>query len=696
MQANAAEGIRVGAASSQNEVWFALGVVLMLTVLFIPLPAVMIDLGLAASIAAAVLILMVALWVQRPLEFSSFPTILLIVTMLRLALNVATTRLILAEGAHGPTSAGHVISGFANLVMGGDFVIGLVVFLILLTVNFIVITKGASRIAEVGARFALDGIPGKQMAIDADLSAGLIDEKEAQRRRRELDEESSFFGAMDGASKFVRGDAIAGLIILSINVVGGILIGTLRQGMPLAAAADTFIRLAVGDGLVSQMPALIISLAAGLVVAKGGARGSVERAVFGQLGRHPSALIVTGGLMGLLALTPGLPFLPFAALGVGAAAVGYVIVQERRNAQLAEEAEVRHRQEQNAQDSGQIVRSALRTNDIEVALGSQLSSVFLKQQEELSQRVAKIRRKFASKFGFVVPEIQLLDDQSLAPKAYQIRVQGAIVATYELSIGDVLVIKGDGPSPTIPGVVTREPAFGLKALWISETFAKELRREGFTPVDSITVMLTHLSEAIRSHLSELFSYRDLHQLLDSMTPEYRKLLDEVRPSHISNAGILMVLKRLLAERVSIKNIHLILEGIATIAPHSRQVEQITEHVRQRISNQLCSDLLNGGALNLVGLGGQWDLAFQESIRRDQKGEAVDFDMAPRLIEEFTQKIKKAVEAQHEKGEQLILLTTAEARPFVRMIVERLPSAPVVLSHAEIARGVTVKMVGTLA
>jgi flagellar biosynthesis protein FlhA len=681
--------------SSMKDFGFAFGVIFIVAILFLPLPAFMIDLGLALSIAASILILMVALWIQRPLDFSAFPTVLLIVTMLRLSLNIATTRLILTEGAHGQTSAGYVIAGFANFVIGGDFFIGVVVFLILLTVNFIVITKGASRIAEVGARFALDGIPGKQMAIDADLSAGLIDDREAQRRRRELEEESSFFGAMDGASKFVRGDAIAGLMITGINVFGGIVIATWRHGMPLSEAVDVFTKLSVGDGLVSQIPALIISLAAGLVVAKGGTRGSVEKAVLGQLGGHPKALTVTGVIMGLLALVPGLPFMPFAVLGASAAAAGYLIPRRWADERAEAEAKVVHANQKDAEDSRQSVKSALKINEVEIVFGHQLSALLLRRHDELAQRVSKLRRKFAQQYGFVIPEIHLSDDFSIPPRGYQVRIHGAALASHELPVGDVLVIVGDGPKPSVAGVETFEPAFGLRAVWIPEVFAKEVKREGFTPVDTMTVMLTHLSEAMRNNLAQLFSYRDMQQLIDGLSPEYKRLLDEIRPAHISFSGIQAVLKMLLAERVSIRNIQLILEAIAEISPHSRRAEQVAEHVRSRISQQICGDLAKNGVLSVLRLGSRWDLAFHESLKRDQRGEVVEFDIDPRLIEEFSRDAARVVKGHTDAGEQFVIVSTVEARPFVRMVIERIfPTMPV-LSHAEVARGVQVKALGSI-
>ncbi len=415
-----------------QDVGFAVGIVFIVTVLFLPLPAILIDLGLAFSIALAVLILMVALWIQKPLDFSAFPTVLLIATMLRLSLNIATTRLILSNGAEGYAAAGHVIAGFANFVMSGDFVIGTIVFVILITVNFVVITKGATRIAEVGARFTLDAIPGKQMAIDADLNAGTIDDKEATRRRRELEEESAFFGSMDGASKFVRGDAIAGLIITAVNVFGGIVIGVTRHDMSPAAAADVFTKLSVGDGLVTQIPALIVSLAAGLLVSKGGVRGSTEKAVFGQLGNYPRALMLAGVSMFVLALAPGLPFLPFALLAALLGFTAYIIPKRRAEARAAEEATAQAVADAAHEEARLSVRESLRTSEIELCLGKQISGALLKVHGELSQRVAKMRRNFATQYGFVVPEIKLTDDLAIPPKSYRIKVHGTVVASEEL------------------------------------------------------------------------------------------------------------------------------------------------------------------------------------------------------------------------------------------------------------------------
>ncbi len=688
--------IPIPKASPQGrDVGFALGIVAILCILFLPIPPFLIDVGLAISIALSVLILMVALWIQRPLDFSSFPTVLLIVTMVRLSLNIATTRVILSHGNEGHGAAGNVIQGFANLVMSGDFVIGVIVFMILITVNFIVITKGATRIAEVGARFTLDAIPGKQMSIDADLSAGIIDEKEAQRRRSELEEESSFFGAMDGASKFVRGDAIAGLIITAINVFGGIIIGYFRHGMPIGEAADVFVKLSVGDGIVSQIPALIVSLAAGLLVTRGGTSGSTDKAVLDQLGGYPRALWTSAGLMALLSIIPGLPFVPFMTLaglmGFGAWIIPRRIEAENKVRREDEEKKVVQTKEAE-KDS---VKSVLKTSEIELALGKQVSTRLLGQHQELAFRVGKMRKKFATQYGFVVPEIKVSDDISIPEKSYGIRIHGTTIASNALRVGDVLVVTGSGRKPSIPGDEIREPAFGMPAVSILETFAEDLKREGFHPIDNVSVVLTHLSEVIRNNLPQLLSYKDVKILIERLDPEYKKLADEICSSHMSYSGLQAVLKLLLAERVSIRNLHLILEAVAELAPHVRKTEQIVEHVRVRMSQQLCGDLADNGVLRVLRLGNKWDMLFHQALKRDNKGEVIEFDIDPRTLEEFSEQATKVIREFMDRGLPFVLVTSPETRSYVRMIIERLFATLPVLSHVELAKGLEIKILGAI-
>ena len=690
-----ASSIKPVESKSGQDVGFALGIVFILTVLFLPLPAWMIDLGLAFSIALSVLILMVALWIPRPLDFSAFPTVLLLATLLRLSLNIATTRLILANGAEGHEAAGYVIAGFANFVMGDDFVIGTIVFVILITVNFLVITKGATRIAEVGARFTLDAIPGKQMAIDADLNGGLIDDKEATRRRRELEEESAFFGSMDGASKFVRGDAIAGIIITAVNVFGGIIIGVTRHDMTPAAAADVFTKLSVGDGLVTQIPALIVSLAAGLLVSKGGTRGSAEKAIFGQLGHYPRALLMASSVMFLLAVAPGLPFVPFAVLGGSLAFMAYMIPRRKAEALAIEDAKVREAADLAADEVRQSVKESLKTAEIELCLGKQVASSFMRSHNELTQRVSKMRRHFAKQYGFIVPEIKLTDDLGIPPKTYQIKIHGTVVAGEELRIGEVLVVTGEGPRPDVPGDETREPAFGMKAMWVSESFINNVKREGYAPVDIMSVLLTHMREVIRNNLAQLLSYKDMRTLLDRLEPEYKRLIEEMIPSQLSYSGLQAVLKLLLAERISVRNLHLVLEAIAEVAPHVRRAEQLAEHVRMRMAQQICGDLSENGVLKVLRLGNRWDLAFHQSLKRDAKGEVIEFDIDPRLIEQFGTEAAKVVRTHMDQGNQFVLVAAPDVRPYLRMVTERLFATLPVLSHVEIARGVQIKSLGTI-
>lgn len=686
----------ISGIKSNRDMSFAVFVVIILTAFFLPVPAFMIDIGLAFSFALSVLILMVGLWIVRPLDFSAFPTVLLLATLLRLSLNVATARLILSNGQQGYNAAGHVVGGFSRFVMAGDFVIGVIVFLILLTVNFLVITKGSTRIAEVGARFTLDAIPGKQMAIDADLSAGLIDEKEARTRRLELEQESAFFGSMDGASKFVRGDAIAGLIITAVNVFGGIIIGVTRHGMSMADAADVYTKLSIGDGLVSQIPSLIVSLAAGLLVSKGGNKGSAQEAIVRQLSAYPKALLVASGLLGVMAILPGLPFFPFAMLSAVMASGAFIIPRKWDNERKSRAEADKIADDKREAEEKNSVKDVLRTTEVELCLGKQLATTMLVAQGELAHRVAKMRRKFAQQFGFVVPEIRLSDDFTLPPKSYVIKIHGTAVASFELRLGDVLVIPGDRPPPELPCDEAKEPAFGMPALWVQEVFSSELRRTGYVPIDVMSVMLTHLSEIIRNNLSQLLSYKDMRILIDRLEPEYKKLLEETCPAHLSFSGLQAILKLLLAERVSIRNLHLILEAVAEIAPHVRKPEAIVEHVRMRMSQQMCGDLAQDGILKVMRLGGRWDLAFHQSLKRDNRGEVIEFDIDPRLIEQFAADATRALKPHMDKGQRLVLVTAPEARPYVKMITDRLfPNLPV-LSHVEISRGIQVEAMGVIA
>lgn len=680
---------------SSKDIGFALSIVFVLCVFFLPIPPFLLDIGLAFSIGISVLVLMVSLWIQKPLEFSSFPTVLLVATILRLSLNIATTRLILSHGSDGESAAGFIIAGFARLIMSGDFVIGLTVFSIIITVNFLVITKGATRIAEVGARFTLDAIPGKQMAIDADLSAGIIDEHQAQLRRRELEEESAFFGSMDGASKFVRGDAIAGLIILAVNIFGGIIIGVTRHGMTLAAAADAYTKLSVGDGLVSQIPALIVSLSAGLLVSKGGMRGSAEQNILRQLGMYPRALSVSAALLVLLGMMPALPFFPFFTLGAGMALIAYLIpLQARKSVEnnLVQQRLIDQKVIDEAKDSP---TELLRTPVVEIIFGKQLWASMLSRTSELNERVRKIRRNFAREYGFIFPDIRLTDSLDIGPKSYQIFIQGACIASYELQLRRNLIIYGSGRPPGISGDHTIDPAFGMNALWIADGLIDEARNAGFSPVDPVTVLLTHISEILRTHLAILLTYKSMRGLIDRLDPEYRRLIDEIIPNHLSYSTFHSILKSLLAERVSIRNLELILEAIAEIAPFVRRPEAISEHVRMRLASQICSDLSVDGALRLLRLGSHWDQFFHDSIKKDSKGDIIGFDADPGMIEKFAADSSTAIRRYMDQGDIFAILTSPDSRSYVRLIVGRMHPSQAVLSHVEIGSGVKIQYIGTI-
>ena len=679
-----------GSLRNSGDMAFAVAVAGIICLLFLPVPALVIDFGLSLSIAASIVILSVAIWIGKPTDLSAFPTILLLVTILRLGLNIASARLILSHGAQGELAAGHVIAGFSRVVMGGDFVIGIIVFVIVMTINFVVITKGATRIAEVGARFTLDSIPGKQMAIDADLSSGLINEQQAQQRRRELEEEISFFGAMDGASKFVRGDAIAGIIILGVNSIGGILLGVFRHNLSIGQAIEVFTRLSIGDGLVTQIPALIVSLAAGMVVAKGGTRGSADVAVLGQLRSYPRALNAAAGMIAAMALLPGMPAIPFLLIGALTAWAARNVTQARANAAAPLAL---------AAPEGAVqapVEVPQKPPVIELALGRQLSSRFLGPRSDLSRRVGRLRKTLSHSCGFVIPEILVREDYDCPIGQYRIFIHGALVGKANLDLGQVLVVTGSGARPTIEGVEVREPAFGARALAFAEGLADEIARQGFDPISPESVLLTHLGETLRDNLGVLFSYRDLRLLTDGLDQEYRRLFEEICPGQISATTLLNVCKGLLGERVSIRNLSLVLEGVAEVAGFVKKVEPIVEAVRLRIAPQICGDNSPDGILRILKLGSVWDEKFSACMKRDGKGEIIEFALEPQAIESFGKQAAAAIERQIGTGAPFVIVAGQEARPFVRLLTARINPGIPVLSHLEIAKCKEIDVVGSIA
>ena len=676
----------------RGDLALAIGVMSILVVLILPLPAILLDFSLAISIILSVLILMTALFIHAPLEFSAFPTVLLIATMLRLALNLASTRLILAHGHEGTAAAGHVIEAFGNFVMSGNFVIGIIVFTILVIVNFVVITKGSGRIAEVAARFNLDAMPGKQMAIDADLSAGLINETDARARRKNLEDESSFYGAMDGASKFVRGDAIAGLLVVFINVIGGMIIGIAQQGLPFAEAARSYTLLTVGDGLVTQIPALIVSTAAGLLVSKAGIGGGVDKALLRQLSEYPKALGMSAAVMIVMALLPGIPMLPFLSLGVGAASMAFMIQKRTRlaAAAVASKADAAAK----AEPSEEPISASLKMDDLKIELGYALLPLVNAPDgsDRLTEQIKALRRSLASEMGFVMPAVRILDNVQLEANAYLVKLKEVDAGNGRVWPGQYMVMDPGGAQVNLPGLHTTEPTFGLPATWIDAALKEEASIKGYTVVDAATVLATHLTEVLKTNMAELLSYGEVQKLLKELPKEQGDLVKDIVPSHLTVSGIQRVLQLLLAERVSIRDLATILEGIADALAFTRNPAYLVEHVRARLARQICAQHSSqGGYLPLIALSAKWEQAFAESIVG--QGEDKSLSMAPSKLSEFIMLVRERFEQAAREGEAPVLVTSPGVRPFVRSIVERFRSQTTVLSQSEIHPRARLKTVG---
>jgi flagellar biosynthesis protein FlhA len=686
---------KIAQAAKRGDIMLALGVVAILVVLILPLPRWLLDVALAFSITFSVLILMTALFVEKPLDFNAFPTVLLLATMIRLSLNLASTRLILADGHEGTHAAGEVIEAFGGFVMGGNFVIGIIVFAILVIVNFIVITKGSGRIAEVSARFSLDAMPGKQMAIDADLSSGLIDEETAKTRRKELEEESSFFGAMDGAAKFVRGDAIAGLLITFINVIAGMIIGVLQQDLTFGEAADTYTRLTVGDGLVSQIPALIVSTAAGMVVTKAGVAGTTEVALFKQLGGQ-KALGLVSFLMFALAILPGIPAIPFLALGFACGGAAYFVNYRERTLKEQAIQELEQEKVDPKAQAEEPISTALKIDHIRLEMGYGLLTLINapKDGHKLTDQIKALRRQLATEVGFVMPSVRIQDNMQLPANTYVIRVKEIEAGRAELRPNMLLVMDPRGEEISIPGEKTMEPTFGLPAMWIEESNREEALFRGYTVVDPATVVTTHITEIIKDNMSELLSYAETQKLLDDLDKEHQKLIGDMIPSQISLGGLQRVLQNLLGERISIRDLPTILEGVYEACGTTRNVMMITEHVRARLARQISNMNTNEqGFMPLVTLSPQWEQTFAESLVG--QGDDRQLSMPPSKLQEFITQLRSTFERQAMMGEQPVLLTSPTIRPFVRSIVERFRPMTVVMSQNEIYPKAKIKTVGQI-
>jgi flagellar biosynthesis protein FlhA len=651
----------------QPTVLLALALMAVIAMMVLPVPAWLLDIGLALSFALAILMLTVALFIERPLDFSAFPTILLASLLLRLSLNVSSTKLIIGQGHTGTDAAGHVIEGFASFIMGDNLILGLVIFCVLLIVNFMVITKGAGRMAEVGARFALDGLPGRQLAIDADMAAGAITHAEAKERRERELAETTFFGSLDGASKFVKGDAVAGLLITLLNIVMGLIMGIFVHGMEVGRAVETYTILTVGDGLVSQIPAVIISVAAALLLARGGSTGAADVSFFRQLGRYPAALATVAVLMALFALVPGMPFLPFM---LGAVGLGLLARQTARRPEAPPVPVL----EDTPASAKRPLGDVLDFDEIHVEFAPDLVSMVLDPATGLDGRIGNMRSHIAAQFGLILPEIRLTDEPSLPPGSYRIRIQGVTRVTNRLMPGRCLALLTD-QAEAPPGLDVAEPVYGTPARWIDRDQQEAAILAGLTVVSAPEVLATHLLEVIRDHLARLLSLRGLRRLLDEFVnlsdrtraEANRRLLDELIPDKVPLDLLLAVLRLLLEERVSIRNLPLILEAI-TEARGLPSPEAICEHVRQRLGFQLVADLRReDGTIPLIQLAPEWERIFRDYQVEGERGSrdiALPPEQFTRLAGLMAERLSQAAEA----GAQAGFVTSAARRRFLRTVL----------------------------
>ncbi|MEM6309048.1 MAG: flagellar biosynthesis protein FlhA [Pseudomonadota bacterium] len=680
-------------------VMLAVALMAVIVMMVLPMPAWVLDVGLAASFALAILIFTITLFIERPLDFSAFPTILLASLMLRLSLNVSSTKLIIGQGHTGTHAAGEVIQGFANFVMGGSVFLGLVVFCVLLIVNFMVITKGATRMAEVGARFALDGMPGKQLAIDSDMSAGAITHQEAKARRELEQAETTFFGSLDGASKFVKGDAIAGLLITLLNLIAGLIMGIAVHGMPLANAFETYAILTVGDGLVSQIPAVVISIASALLLARGGAKGATDLAVFNQLGKHPAALTTVAVLMAMFGLVPGLPFAPFMLGGAGLAVASYLISKR-----MKQDVEIPiHQDDPPVATAEKSLGDVLELDDIHVEFAPDLVNMVLDPGTGLDARIANMRTHVASHFGLILPEIRLTDDPGLPSGVYVLRIQGVEQARGTVRSNEILALTPEDSSKMPTGQDTNEPVYGAPARWIGQKDQETAVVSGITIVTPTEILATHLLEVVKRNFSRLLTLKSLRRLLNEMSnisdpnraEANRKLLDEMIPDKVPIDVLHTVLRLLLDEQVSIRNLPLILEATAEARGRNAQPEAICEIVRQRLGFQLVAEMRReDGSLPLVQLAPEWEDTFANYQVDAERG--LDVALPPDLFNRLAENMNEKLKDVSEKGIFPAVVTNTRRRRFVKTLMRAKGMSNPVLSFEEIGIDAQPALVGVVA
>jgi len=683
---------QTSSATKNSDVLMAVAVVSILVFMTIPLHPLLLDILLSFSITFALIILLVSMYIVHPLELSAFPSILLLATLFRLSLNIASTRIILLHGNEGPTAAGKVINAFGNFVVGGNYVVGAIVFLILVIINFVVITKGAGRIAEVTARFTLDAMPGKQMSIDADLNTGLIDEEEARARRKIISQEADFHGSMDGASKFVRGDAIAGLVITLINIIAGFAIGVFQSGMTLSDAAQSYTLLTVGDGLVTQIPALIVSTSAGIVVSRSASGLNLGTEMASQLLSKPRAIAIAAAVLFCLGIVPGLPTVPFIILSIIAATVAYLIVQERKSTVEDEKAKEKLKSKvQPPEKLGPL--PPLDVLALEVGYGL-VPLVDVEQGGELLDRIRSIRRQLAQEIGIVVPPVHIQDNLQLKPGEYSILLKGNEIARGELMLNHHLAINPGTAEDKIDGVPTKEPTYGLPAFWIKENAKEKALANSYTVVDLSTVLATHLSDVIKKHAYEALGRQEVQRLLDNIKESHPKVVEELVPNLLPLGGVVKVLQNLLKEQIPIRDLLTILETLADWSSVTKDIDTLTEYVRQAMARTITKLYQTAdGSIPLITVDQTLEKAVSDSIQQTEQGNFVAIE--PRLAQKIVDSLTKNLEKYSSLNCQPVILCSAQIRSHLKKFIDRFIPNLVVLSYNEVLNTVKIQSLGTV-
>ncbi len=677
--------------TKNTDLLMAFGLIAVIIFMIIPLPPFLLDISLTMSLALSLLILLSALYATKALDFSVFPSLLLVATLFRLSLNIATTRLILSHGHEGTSSAGHVVEAFGGFVVGDNYVIGLILFLILIVINFVVITKGSGRVAEVAARFTLDAMPGKQMSIDADLNAGLINEEEARRRRKEIEAEADFYGSMDGASKFVRGDAIAGIVITGINILGGLLIGVLQKGLDISTAAEYYTKLTIGDGLVSQIPALIISTAAGTIVTRNSSGKNMGNEMAKQLFLKPRAVNIGAIVLLLLGLIPGFPFLPFGIMAAGMGLIAWFMEKIEEERVKEENAKA---QEQAAKPK-ENVEGLLSLDTLELEVGYGLISVVESNNSgDLLERIVSIRKQFALDLGIVVPSIHIRDNLQLQPGEYRILIKGAAVGKGVLNSDSLLAMDPGNVLNPVDGIPTKEPAFGLDALWISPASRDDAELAGYTVVDLPTVIATHLTEVVRTNAHELIGRQEVTKLVDGIKKTHPKVVEELIPEHMTIGSLVQVLKGLLKEQVSIRDLLTIMETLGDEAQKTKDTEMLVEGVRKRLARSITRKYTNDeGIIPVLSLSPMVEETITNSLLQTENG--IQLVMDPHTANRLIMELSRQIERNPEIASSPILLTSPTIRRHIYKLTSRFIPQLVILSHNELTADAQVSSVGTV-